>query len=124
MTDDDKKGETCCYGREKTRACVCVCPPVLSIFARTLGQSLGVDEGPRKLGVCVSVCVRADLHRQVQQVFDHGDLPAGGRRVEGSVPPLVLAADLGALAHQQTRHVQMTCRGRSGNNGTPRFLFI
>lgn len=69
-------------------------------------------EGPHKCRK-TSVCVCADLHREVQQVFDHSDLPAGGRRVEGGVSPLVLAADLGPLAHKQTRHIQMTCRGRN-----------
>lgn len=51
------------------------------------------------------------LHRQVEQVFDHGDLPAGGRRVQRRVPPFVLAADLCPLTHQQTHDVQVACRG-------------
>lgn len=51
------------------------------------------------------------LHRQAQQVLHHANLSIGRCSVEGGVTPLVLAADLPTLRHQQTQDVQMSCGG-------------
>ena len=55
--------------------------------------------------VCMGVRVCPDLDSQVQEVFDNSDLSTGGRRVERSVSPFVLTADLRPLTHQQTHHI-------------------
>lgn len=54
------------------------------------------------------------LHRQAQQVLHHANLSIGSCSVEGGVTPLVLAADLPTLRHQQTQDVQMSCGGWRG----------
>lgn len=52
------------------------------------------------------------LHRQAEQVLDYTDLSKGGGSVERRVSSLVLTADLRSLLHQQTHHIQMTCRSQ------------
>lgn len=62
----------------------------------------------RDKSVCLRGCMCPDLNRQVEQVFDDGNLSTGGCRVKRSVSSFVFAADLCAFVYQQAHHIQVT----------------
>lgn len=50
----------------------------------------------------------AHLHPQVQEVFNHVDLPIGGCGVQRGITLLVLAGDFSTVVNQQCHDVQVT----------------